>query len=175
MANVTCKICKNKIDKENAYKVEKVSAKTNKIRNEYYCNKQEYENDLRNKQLYKEIQYITDIIIGYPIKNTNRNKEITKLQEAGFTNEEIFRCFKYYKDEIIYYMGLKDDMKEGQKIKYMFTVVGNNIVDHKKEDKERNDWEKYKKETVEEIEEIIEVEETSITDDFKVKKRKKLF
>lgn len=168
---VKCKICGNELDLNLAYCIKKISEKTGKTRNEYYCSEEEYKNNEREKQLYKEIQYFTDNILGHPITNNNRNKKIKELQDAGYTNEQIFRCFKYYKDDIIYYMDLKEDMKENQKILYMFAVIGNNIADFVKEDKKKNDWKQYEKEEINEDEiDIIEEDEDEIIKRLKNKK-----
>lgn len=51
MAKVTCRICKTKIEKSDAYCIEKVSS-TGRTSREYYCNKQEYERDKYLKSLW---------------------------------------------------------------------------------------------------------------------------
>ena len=47
MAKVTCKICGEKIEKEEAYCITKVNSNGRKV-NSYFCSEQEYE---RNKYL----------------------------------------------------------------------------------------------------------------------------
>ena len=136
----------------------------------YCCSLEEKENMERDKELYKNIQYITDEILGHPIVNNARNKKIKELQEAGYTNEQIFRCFKEYKDEIIKYLELSGIDKEYNKIAYMFTIIGNKIEDFSKEDERVNQWEQYVSETSEE--EFIE-EEEDIASRLKNKKENK--
>ena len=166
-----CCICKKDLKKEEAYMFVHVS-KTGKEYRRYACSVEEVENDKRNKELYRKIQLITDEILSYPCVNNTRNKKIQELQEAGFSNETIFRCFKQYKEEIVKWIELNGIDKEYNKISYMFGVIKNVIKDFEYEDKKKNEWEQYKQ--VEE-EVNVEVEETIVPTDMKVKKRKKLF
>lgn len=168
---VKCYICKKEIKKDDAYMFTYTS-QSGKVYRKYACSLEEIENDKREKELYKNIQYITDEILGHPIVNNARNKKIKELQEAGYTNEQIFRCFKEYKDEIIKYLQLSGIDKEYNKIAYMFTIIGNKIEDFSKEDERVNQWEQYKQ-TEEEVE--VEVEDIEVPTDMKVKKRKTLF
>lgn len=116
------------------------------------------------------MQLLTDEILGYPCVNNTRNKKIKELQEVGYSNEVIYRCFKKYKDEIIKWIDVNGIDKEYNKIAYMFAVVSGNIYDFSKED-EKNDIFNIQKS----IEEEIEIEEIEIPSDMKVKQRKKLF
>lgn len=168
---VKCCICKKEINKEDAY-IFTYTSKNGKEYRKYACSLEEIENDKRDKELYREIQHISDEILGHPIVNNARNKKIKELQEAGYTNEQIFRCFKEYKDEIIKYLELSGIDKEYNRIAYIFTIIGNKIEDFSKEDERVNQWEQYKQ-TEEEVE--IEVEDIEVPTDMKVKKRKTLF
>ena len=168
---VKCYICKKEINKEDAYMFTYTS-KNGKEYRKYACSLEEIENDKRDKELYREIQYLTDEILGHPIVNNARNKKIKELQEAGYTNEQIFRCFKEYKDEIIKYLELSGIDKEYNRIAYIFTIIGNKIEDFSKEDERANQCEQYKQ-TEEEVE--VEVEDIEVPTDMKVKKRKTLF
>lgn len=166
---VKCYICKKDLKKEDAYMFTYTS-QSGKEYKKYCCSLEEKENMERDKELYKNIQYITDEILGHPIVNNTRNKKIKQLQEAGYTNEQIFRCFKEYKDEIIKYLQLSGIDKEYNKIAYMFTIIGNKIEDFSKEDERANQWEQYVSETSEE--EFIE-EEEDIASRLKNKKENK--
>lgn len=171
MAKVKCQICGKKIDKDTAYHWIHETKTGNKY-NKYACNKEEVENDKRDKELYKKTQYLTDDILGYAITNNNRNKKIRELQETGYSIEQIYRCLKHYKDEIIHFMSLKDSMTEYQKIQYIFTVIGNNIHDYSEIDANKNTWEQYVKKE-EEVD--VKIEEPVVDANYKVKKRKTLF
>lgn len=166
---VKCYICKKEINKEDAY-VWTYTSQSGKEYKKYCCSLEEKENMERDKELYREIQYISDEILGHPIVNNARNKKIKELQEAGYTNEQIFRCFKEYKDEIIKYLELSGIDKEYNKIAYIFTIIGNKIEDFSKEDERANQWEQYASETSEE--EFIE-EEEDIASRLKDKKENK--
>ena len=166
---VKCYICKKDLNKEEAYMFTYTSQSGKEYR-KYCCSLEEKENMEREKELYKNIQYISDEILGHPIVNNARNKKIKELQEAGYTNEQIFRCFKEYKDEIIKYLQLSGIDKEYNKIAYMFTIIGNKIEDFSKEDERANQWEQCVSETSEE--EFIE-EEEDIASRLKNKKENK--
>ena len=158
--NVKCCICKKEIKKDDAYMFIYTSQSGKEYR-KYACSLEEIENDKREKELYREIQYLTDDILGYKCVNNCRNAKIKELQEAGYTNEQIFRCFKKYKDEISKWIGLNGIDKEFNKISYMFGVINNVIKDFSEEDERVNQWEQYVSETSEE--EFIEEEEDIVS------------
>ena len=84
---------------------------------------------------------------GYPLANTQKkvaekissqpsnsisnekNKMITRLYDIGYSRKDVLECMKYYKDDIIKYMELKNIQNEYGKLRYIFTVVENNIKD----------------------------------------------
>ena len=167
--NVKCYICKKDLNKEDAYMFTYTSQSGKEYR-KYCCSLEEKENMEREKELYREIQYLTDDILGYKCVNNCRNAKIKELQEAGFTNEQIFRCFKKYKDEIVKWIELNGIDKEYNKIAYMFGVINNVIKDFSREDERANQWEQYVSETSEE--EFIE-EEEDIASRLKNKKENK--
>ena len=138
-----CCICKKDLKKEDAYTFIYVS-KNGKEYRKYACSEEEVENDKRDKELYSRIQFLTDEILGYPCVNNIRNKKIKELQEVGYSNEVIYRCFKEYKDEIIKWIDANKIDKEYNKIAYMFAVIGANIKDFSIEDERKNDWNQYK-------------------------------
>lgn len=158
MKLVKCQICGKKIDKDTAYHWVHETKTGNKY-NKYACSLEEFENDKRDKELYKKTQYLTDDILGYKCVNNTRNAKIKELQEAGFTNEQIFRCFKKYKNEIEYWINANGIDKEYNKIAYMFGVINNVIKDFSKEDERANRWEQYKQ-TEEEVDIILTENET---------------
>ena len=168
---VKCCICKKEINKEDAY-IFTYTSKNGKEYRKYACSLEEIENDKRDKELYREIQYLTDSILGHTIVNNTRNKKIKELQEAGYTNEQIFRCFKEYKDEIIKYLELSGIDKEYNRIAYIFTIIGNKIEDFSKEDERANQWEQYKQ-TEEEVDmnTLVEEDDEDIRNRLDVKKK----
>ena len=134
-----CYICKKDLKKEESYMFIYTS-KTGKEYRRYACSLEEVENDKREKELYRSIQFLTDEILGYPCVNNNRNKRIQDLQNAGYTNEQIYRCFKEYKNEIEKWIEFNKIDKEFNKLAYMFSVVGANIKDFTVDDERKNEW-----------------------------------
>ena len=166
-----CVICKKDLNKEDAYMFIHVS-KTGKEYKKYACSEEEVENDKRDKELYRQSQYLTDEIAGFTITNNVRNRELSELHEAGYSWEQIYRCIRDKKDYIREQLDLKRIDSDYQIIRYIMTVIKNTIYQHANEDKKKNEWQQYKQ-VEEEVD--VEVEETIVPTDMKVKKRKKLF
>lgn len=150
-----CKICKKELTTDIAYLVEHITTNGNKQK-QYYCSKEEYENDRRDKELYKLCQYKTDEILGRPITNNTRNKELAELHEQ-YSWEEIYRCIKAKADDIKFMIKQNDIQGDYQQIRYLMQVIKNCIYDFTREDRAKNYWEQYKVE-----EEEIEIENIDI-------------
>ena len=137
-----CHFCKREIKKEDAYMWIHIS-KTGKEYKKYCCSeeeKYEYERDL---ELYKKCQYETDAILGRPITNNARNKELKELHEAGYSWEQIYRCVKSKADDIKQMIEFNHIENDYQQIRYCMQVIKNVIYDFAKEDEE-NSWVQYK-------------------------------
>ena len=167
---VKCYFCKKDLKKEDAYTWIYIS-KTNKEYKRFCCSLEEKENMEREKELYKEIQYLTDDILGRPITNNTRNKELKELHES-YSWEQILRCIRAKSDDIKKLIEYNDIQGDYQQIRYMMQVIKNSIYDFSIEDERVNQWEQYKQ-TEEEVE--VEVEDIEVPTDMKVKKRKTLF
>ena len=167
---VKCCFCEKDLKIEDAYTWVYIS-KTNKEYKRYCCSLEEKENMEREKELYKEIQYLTDDILGRPITNNTRNKELKELHES-YSWEQILRCIRAKSDDIKKLIEYNDIQGDYQQIRYMMQVIKNSIYDFSREDERANQWEQYKQ-TEEEVE--VEVEDIEIPTDMKVKKRKTLF
>ena len=167
---VKCYICKKEIKKDDAYMFTYTSQSGKEYR-KYCCSLEEKENMEREKELYKEIQYLTDDILGRPITNNTRNKELKELHES-YSWEQILRCIRAKSDDIKKMIEYNDIQGDYQQIRYMMQVIKNSIYDFSREDERANQWEQYKQ-TEEEVE--VEVEDIEIPTDMKVKKRKTLF
>ena len=168
---VKCYICKKEINKENAYTFTYTSQSGKEYR-KYCCSLQEKENMERDKELYKACQLSTDEILGRPITNNTRNKELKELHESGYAWEQILRCIRAKSDDIKKLIEYNDIKGDYQQIRYMMQVIKNSIYDFSREDERANQWEQYKQ-TEEEVE--VEIEDIEIPTDMKVKKRKTLF
>ena len=167
---VKCYICKKDLKKEDAYMFTYTSQSGKEYR-KYCCSLEEKENMEREKELYKEIQYLTDDILGRPITNNTRNKELKELHES-YTWEQILRCIRAKSDDIKKLIEYNDIQGDYQQIRYMMQVIKNSIYDFSIEDEKASQWEQYKQ-TEEEVE--VEVEDIEVPTDMKVKKRKTLF
>ena len=167
---VKCYICKKDLKKEDAYMFTYTSQSGKEYR-KYCCSLEEKENMEREKELYKEIQYLSDDILGRPITNNTRNKELKELHES-YSWEQILRCIRAKSDDIKKLIEYNDIQGDYQQIRYMMQVIKKSIYDFSKEDERANQWEQYKQ-TEEEVE--VEVEDIEIPTDMKVKKRKTLF
>jgi ribosomal protein L24E len=164
-----CYFCKKEIPKGEGYQWYHISG-TGKQYRRTCCSLEEKEQVERDKELYKQVQYLTDEILGYPCINNIRNKKIQELQEAGYTNEQIYRCFKKYKEEIEYWISTNGIDKEYNKIAYMFGVIKNSIHDFVEEDNRINDYSQYVKQP-ENTEIIFEETEDETLNRLKNKKK----
>lgn len=152
---VKCKACGKQISQVDAYKHIHTTS-SGKTQNHYYCSLEEYETIERDKILYKEIQYATDNILGRPITNNVRNKEIQELHEQ-YSYETILRCIRAKTDDIKNLIAYNKIENDYQQIRYMLQVIKNCIYDFSREDAKK-DW--IQKETNEEIENYEEKEES---------------
>jgi hypothetical protein len=129
---VKCQICKKTIITEEAYRVTTINDKGKKI-NKYYCDSIEletYEQEIVNTKKEKENIFNTiDEILGYTCVNYNIiSKELKPLIQV-YSYSEIFNCFNVQKNKIAELIKMKDIDKEFNKIRYIFTVIINNIAD----------------------------------------------
>ena len=144
MVQVTCRICKNKIDKEKAYLVEHYS-KSGKKTNWWFCSKDEYEFDRKEKEFYRECQYLLDSVFGEVIIDNTRNKRLSELNKAGYSYETIYECINENSTTIENALVIKRDdfdCKNGMYVKlaYVFGIIKNELskYDHKCTDKKLN-------------------------------------
>ena len=127
MATVKCKHCKKQIDKDIAYKVEHTT-KSGKKQNHYYCSFEEYNKIETEKEFFRKCQYTTDDMLGYPICNNSRNKFLANLNKL-YSYETIYNCIEFYKYDTLKYMEKKCIESEYGKLRYIFSVIENNIKD----------------------------------------------
>ena len=125
---VTCKICKSKIEKEQAFCIEKVSEKTNKVSRSYYCSKEEYERDKFQKSLWKELLLLYDSILGYTCISKTKVNMIKELEE-NYSREQIYNCLKANADSIRRYLDEKGIYEEYGKLCYITSAIKNKIKD----------------------------------------------
>ena len=129
MAKVTCKICKGKIEKEQAFCIEKVSEKTGKVSRSYYCSREEYEKDKFLKSLWRELLLLYDDILGYTCISKTKVNMIKELEE-NYSREQIYNCLKANADSIKRYLDEKGIYEEYGKLCYITSAIKNKIKDY---------------------------------------------
>jgi hypothetical protein len=122
---VTCQICRKKIERDAAYK--RVVGKVNK----YYCSADEFEAEEARKKKYKEdkdkVYYLICDMFGYDIQNTKFFDEWAlwnKLQ----SNEIIYKYLRENEDYLQQICDRSFDT-EYQKIRYFSAILKNSLRD----------------------------------------------
>lgn len=123
---VKCKSCGNKIERDKAFKIVR-ERKSGKL-NEYYCNKEEYDDIQKEKndkfKCYETIKDIINIKMITPawIKNINIIREF-------YDYNVIEKCFRDNEERIRWSICNKDFKTEHMKSKYILAIIANNIED----------------------------------------------
>lgn len=115
---VTCKVCKSKIERDNAYKV----VLNNK--NNYYCNAKEYNDLILEKESRSKVIDLSFKIIG-ETTNTYLMKEIKVISEIH-SYQKIALFLEQNSHELVKVMN-KINGNEYGKIRYFTTVIKNEI------------------------------------------------
>ncbi len=129
---VTCKICKEKIDRDTAYKITTVSPTSGKKTNSYFCSEAEWqaEEDRKNKarENKDKVYYLICDMFGYEIVNTKFFDE-WHLWNKLKSNEIIY---KYLRDNETYLQQIcnKSFDNEYQRIRYFSAVLKNSLRDY---------------------------------------------
>jgi hypothetical protein len=131
---VICKGCKNKIDRDTAYKV------AVKNKNTYYCDVFEYERiNTENESRFKVIDLAFELI--GKTTNTTLMKEITEIAKVH-TYTKLFKFMEENMIDIDAAMSRTDFVHEYAKIRYFAAIIKNQIGDFKEklEDTEVHDF-----------------------------------
>lgn len=122
---VTCQICKKKIEKDTAYK--RVVGKVNK----YYCSEQEWQAEEDRKKKYKEdkdkVYYLICDMFGYEIQNTKFFDEWVLWNKLK-SNEIIYKYLRENEDRLQEICDRSFDT-EYQRIRYFSAVLKNSLRD----------------------------------------------
>ena len=119
---VKCRICGNKVERNDAYKVV-VNGK-----NEYYCNEKEFQNKFKDKfDKIKTINLINEIF-GYEVINTEMRNELKEISKTH-SYEKIYSYLYENKSMLERYMNKHFDSERG-KIRYFLAIIKNNISDY---------------------------------------------
>jgi hypothetical protein len=131
---VTCKGCKNKIDRDTAYKI------VTNGKNTYYCDQLEYENIILEKENRLKVIDLSFRIIGNTT-NTSLMKELGDIAKIH-TYTKMLKFMENNRNELTIIMN-RNFTSEYGKIKYFSTVIKNKIGDFKEiiENNEVNNFE----------------------------------
>lgn len=130
---VTCKICKNKIERDTAYKIVTVSQTNGKKNNNYYCSEAEWRaEEERKKKAAKDkdrVYYLISDMFGYEIQNTKFFDEWVKWNKLK-SNEIIY---KYLRENESYLQQVCDKSYETEynRIMYFSAILKNSLRDYK--------------------------------------------
>ena len=94
---------------------------------------EEYREHEKNTELLRENQKAFDFIIGYTCINNTKNKEFTKIYNAGYTRNQVNKFLLDKGDYIKSSLDKKlvnGDMNEYQKILYIFAIIRSEIKDY---------------------------------------------
>lgn len=154
-----CKICKADLTTDTAFLFEYTTEGGNKTK-KYYCNEDEYNKEQEEIWYFKESQYLTDGILGYPIVNNNRNKMIMAIINSGYTKEEVYNCIKEQSNHVSECLTYRSDIDtEHGKLCYMFAIFRNTIKDIT----ERNKRDRGKEESIKQAVESFEYIEPTVS------------
>jgi len=131
---VKCKICSEKIDRDTAYKI----SVNNK--NSYYCNEEEYDNMMLEKESRTKVINLSFEIIGNTT-NTSLLKELKSIADVhSYTKTLSF--LEKNSHELATLMS-RNFTSEYGKIRYFTTIIKNKIADfsYKQEKTEVNNFE----------------------------------
>lgn len=129
MAKVTCKICGQKIEKDNAYCITKINENTGKKTNSYYCSEEEYLEDKEKKELWKKVLVAVDDILGYTCISKTKVNMIKEIEEH-YSRKQLYNCLINNADEIKRYLEQKNIYEEYGRLSYIFSCVKNKIKDN---------------------------------------------
>ena len=174
MLKVTCRYCKNKIDKKDAFLEEYLNDNL-EIKNRYYCNKECF--DKKNeeivrkqwlKRVKKENREKIRTICGLKEKEKNIYFQSTyKSITDNFSQEDIYEFINKYEKDMLVVLNSKDFKTVNSRVKYCLLMLENQLQHYVAE----NQLERYqldKQESKEKTEEVKEVEPSFVDEDFDI-------
>ncbi|MCM3109905.1 hypothetical protein [Lederbergia lenta] len=124
---VVCKICRAIGDTDTFYKVTNKNGK-----NAYFCNKEEYDaREKEKKDRYELLKYVAEEALQYDdgqIVPPSMVRRIEKLH-SFYKYSVIKETFQQNKENIHYWMGVKDFNNEYGMSSYIMTIIESNIND----------------------------------------------
>lgn len=127
-----CQICKKQLNTDIAYKI----IKNNK--NLYYCSKEEYDNNIKEQEIKRScLDYIAQCM-RLKFCTPFVLKEINKLINY-YDYPVIKRTFKDNIKSIDWFLDNNENNSEFGKVRYIFTIIQNNINKSAKDYKEEQE------------------------------------
>lgn len=121
---VKCRICGNKIDRKEAFKVS-VEGKPNA----FYCSKAEYNEMIEDRKCKDDTYYCIYDIFGYKVTNTVLYKEVGELGKIyGF---KLILSYLHDNEEYLTRIVGREYNNEFAKIRYFTAILQNNLTDYK--------------------------------------------
>lgn len=120
---VKCRICGRRLNRDSAYKIIKQD------KNQYYCSSDEYNQMLLEKSCKQNICSILEDVLNNNVNYSLLVKEINALtkKHSCFKVLHYLQDNKDYLEQIAYNKTFSSDYG---KIRYIFTVVANNIIQY---------------------------------------------
>lgn len=179
MSKVTCRYCKNKIDKNTAF-VEEYLNDNLEIKNRYYCSKECF--DKKNEEIVRK-QWLKRV------KKENREKirTICGLQEKekniyfqstyksitdNFSQEDIYEFINKYEKDMLDILNNIDFKTVNSRIKYCLSMLENQLQHYIAENQLDEQEPKEKTEEVKEVEPSFVDEDFDIVVNVKKKERR---
>ena len=172
MSKVTCRYCKNKIDKDKSYSIEYLTSSLS-IRNKYYCDEKCYKEEVKIKQdkiRLKKIEVDTRETVREMLgigsdKNIYFSKMYKDLRDT-FGDKCICDYITSERIKIESVLGSKDFKTTNSKLKYFFAMAQNNLEYYKFENNKSNN--------VAETEKEVYIDDFDVTDIITTKKKRSI-
>lgn len=131
---VKCKKCGKQLEKSNAYLYIHIT-KSGKKQNQYYCSKEEFEENEEEKEYLLKCKYITDDLYGKKITTNDRNLFLSKLHKKGYSYKIIYHCikdsFRLIEDALVIRRVEFKNAPSYNVMAYMFKIIENKLKTYK--------------------------------------------
>ena len=128
---VTCQICKKKIEKDTAYRAIVIGPKSGKATTKYCCSEQEWKAEENRKKKSKEdrdkVYFLICDMFGYEIQNSKFFDEWRKWNKLK-SDEMIYKYIRENEEYLQQVCDRSFDSEYG-KIMYFSAILKNNLVD----------------------------------------------
>ena len=169
MSKVTCRYCKNKIDKKDAF-IEEYLNDNLEIKNRYYCNKECFDKkneEIIRKQWLKQVKKLARDKVRELCDLKEKEKSIYfsstyKIITDKFEDELIYEFINKYEKDMLDILNNIDFKTVNSRIKYCLSMLENQLQHYIAENQLD------KQESKEKTEEVKEVEPSFVDEDFDI-------